>query len=145
MNRKLFRWAGERGIVALGLTLALGLTACSQMTQPLSRDELAANLAPLLKIERRADQVKYYSLLLTNLGGIGAESVAIIKNHHDIYFVYYLAANLNLARGNIDSYLVHVRLAEKELDSMELILKEGFATLAQRNPQAEKDLSRLGL
>jgi hypothetical protein len=125
--------------------LALGLTACSQAIQPLSRDEVAANLAPLLKIERRADQVKYYSLLLTNLGGIGADSVAIIKKHHDIYFVYYLAANLNLARGNIDSYLVHVRLAEKELDSMESILKEGFATLAQRNPRAEKDLSRLGL
>jgi hypothetical protein len=128
------------------LLVAVGLMACAQVaSQPLPPDQLAANLAPLLKIEKRAEQVKYYALLLDNLGGIGEANAAAIKQHHDIYYVYYLAANFNLARGHIDSYLLHVRLAGKELDSMEAILKERIAALDRSDPEAGNQLSRFGL
>ena len=131
---------------ALALLLATGLMACAQVaSQPLPPDQLAANLAPLLKIEKRAEQVKYYALLLDNLGGIGEANAAAIKQHHDVYYVYYLAANFHLARGRIDSYLVHVSLAGKELDSMEAILKERIAALSRSDPEGGNRLSRFGL
>jgi hypothetical protein len=136
-------------IVAVGasmLVLAFGLAACGQIgPQPMGRDQLAANLAPLLKIERRADQVKYYTLLLDKVGGLGEEGAQALKNHHDVYYVYYLAANMHLARGNLDSYRVHVKLAEKELDSMEGILKESLSALSQKETQPGNHFSRFGL
>ncbi len=131
---------------AMTILLAIGLMGCAQVaSQPLPPDQLAANLAPLLKVEKRADQVRYYALLLDNLGGIGEENAAAIKQHHDIYYVYYLAANFNLARGHIDSYLVHVKLAGKELDFMEAILKESMAALSRTDPEVGNRLSRFGL
>jgi hypothetical protein len=49
-----------------------------------------------------------------------------LKTHLDIYYVYYLASNVQLAKGNMTSYQAHLELAEKELDVMESILKDGL-------------------
>lgn len=135
-------------IVVLGasmLVLAFGLAACGQIgPQPIARDQLAANLAPLLKIERRADRVKYYTLLLDKIGGIGEQGAQALKDYHDVYYVYYLAANMHLARGNLDAYRAHVKLAEKELDSMEGILKESLSALSLKEIQPGNYFSRFG-
>lgn len=126
----------------LSLVLASGLLACSQVN-PVSRDELTLNLAPVLKLERRIDQAKYYTNLLITSGGMSSDKAEDLKAHHDVYYVYYLAALVQLARGNIESYVAHVRLAERELDAMEAVLKD---QLAQFIESEKKDwLSRSGL
>ena len=126
----------------LSLVLASGLLACSQVN-PVSRDELASNLTPILKLEKRIDQAKYYTHWLVNSGGMSNDRAGDLKAHHDVYYVYYLAAIVQLAGGNIESYEAHVKLAENELDLMEAILID---QLAQFVESEKKDrFSRSGL
>ncbi len=113
--------------LAVSLVLAMGLAACSQvLLKPISRDQLVDNIAPILKMEKRLDQVMYYTKMLGSLGGLSQGKSSELKNHLDIYYVYYLASNVQLAKGNMISYQAHLKLAENELDVMESILKDGL-------------------
>ncbi len=113
--------------LALSLVLAMGLAACSQVQmEPISRDQLVDHIAPILKMEKRLDQVMYYTKMLGSLGGLSQGKSTELKGHLDIYYVYYLASNVQLAKGNMLSYQAHLKLAEKELDVMESILKDGL-------------------
>ncbi len=113
--------------LAFSLVLAMGLAACSQVRlEPIPRDQLAENIAPILKMEKRIDQVMYYTKMLGSLGGLSQGKSTELKGHLDIYYVYYLASNVQLAKGNMVSYQAHLKLAEKELDVMESILKDGL-------------------
>ncbi len=69
------------------LVLAGGVVACSTV-EPISRNQLAANIKPILKIEERIDQMRYYTKLLDSLGGISKEKLADLKGHYDVYYVY---------------------------------------------------------
>lgn len=126
------------------LVLASGLVACSQMN-PISRDQLAENLHPILKIENRVDRLQYYTQMLDKLGAINKENVDALKTHHDIYYVYYVAANVQLARGNMESYMAHVKLAEKELDLMEAMLKDKLSKLSESELKRQSRFSQSGL
>ena len=106
---------------AISVILASGLVACSQI-EPVSRKQIVANIEPILKIEERIDQMRYYTQVLDSIGGISKEKLGELKAHYDIYYVYYLASNVHLAEGNTESYLAHLRLAEGELDAIEAIL-----------------------
>jgi len=113
--------------LAVSLVFAMGLAACSQVRlEPIPRDQLADNIAPILKMEKRLDQVMYYTKMLGSLGGLSQGKSTQLKSHLDIYYVYYLASNVQLAKGNMVSYQAHLKLAEKELDVMESILKDGL-------------------
>ena len=114
-------------VLALSLVLAMGMAACSQVqVVPISRDQLVENIDPILKMEKRIDQVMYYAKMLGSLGGLSQGKSSELKTHLDIYYVYYLASNVQLAKGNMISYQAHLELAEKELDVMESILKDGL-------------------
>ena len=114
-------------VLALSLVLAMGMAACSQVqVEPISRDQLVENIDPILKMEKRIDQVMYYAKMLGSLGGLSQGKSSELKTHLDIYYVYYLASNVQLAKGNMVSYQAHLKLAEKELDVMESILKDGL-------------------
>lgn len=128
----------------LPLVLAGGLAACSQI-QPISRDQMAANLNPVLKLENRIDQVKYYTKMLTSVGGISDEKGEELKAHHDIYYVYYLTANVQLARGDMESYQAYVEAAKGELDMMEEILKDRLDKFAESTTEMQDPFSRSGL
>jgi len=130
--------------LVLSLVLTSGLLACSQM-DPMPRDQIASNLAPILKIEKQAERVKYYTQILSYIGSISDEKAANLKAHYDIYYFYYLAANFHLARGNKESYMAHVKLAENELHEMETILKDKFGKLKELDIEREMRLPRLGL
>lgn len=114
--------------ISLAYILLLGIVsgACSQAT-PIPRTQLAQHLEPILSIEKRVDHLKYYTDMLTKLGQINDENTDALKAHHDVYYVYYVAANVQLAGGNVQSYLAHVKLAESELDKMEAILKDNLS------------------
>jgi len=126
------------------LVLAGGLVACSTV-EPISRNQLEANIKPILKIEERIDQMRYYTKLLDSLGGISKEKLANLKGHYDVYYVYYLASNLYLAEGNTESYLAHVKQAQSELDAIETILKDGLAKEWELDSSAESKYSQLNL
>ena len=114
-------------VLALSLVLAMGMAACSQVqVEPISRDQLVENIDPILNMEKRIDQVMYYAKMLGSLGGLSQGKSSELKTHLDIYYVYYLASNVQLAKGNMTSYQAHLELAEKELDVMESILKDGL-------------------
>ncbi|MGH7828850.1 MAG: hypothetical protein ACREP8_01610 [Candidatus Binatia bacterium] len=126
----------------LCLFLVGGLAACSQ-AQPTSRDHIAANLSPILKIERRADRVKYYARVLGFTGGNGDDKGEKLRAHYDVYYVYYLAATFNLARGNMDAYLASVKSATVELDAMETILRDKIGSkLQDMDSEKENRISR---
>ncbi len=130
--------------LVLLLALTSGLLACSQM-DPMPREQVASNLAPILKIEKQAERVKYYTQILGYIGSISNEKADKLKGHYDIYYFYYLAANFHLARGNTESYLAHVKLAENELHEMETILKDKFAKLKELDLEREATFPRQGL
>ncbi len=126
------------------LVLAGGLVGCSTV-EPISRNQLAANIKPILKIEERIDQMRYYTKMLDSLGGISKEKSEDLKGHYDVYYVYYLASNLYLAEGNTESYLAHVKQAQSELDAVEAILKDGLAKDWELDSSAESKYSQLNL
>jgi len=130
--------------LALSLVLAMGLAACSQVqVAPISRDQLVNSIAPILKMEQRLDQVMYYTKMLGSLGGLSQGKSKELKNHLDIYYVYYLASNIQLAKGNMESFTAHLKLAEKELDVMESIVKDGLDKDFEFDYSGEgKDFSR---
>jgi hypothetical protein len=129
--------------LALSLILTLGLAACSSM-QPISRDQLAQNIDPILKMEKRLDQVMYYTKMLGSMGGLTQVKSKELKQHLDVYYVYYLASNVQLAKGDMDAFQAHVALAERELDVMEKILKDGLDKDFEPDPNAnwEGEFSR---
>ena len=107
----------------LALTLAGGLVGCSAI-HPVPREQVATNLAPLLGVEKRFDQVKVYSQMIGTLGGISQEKAEELKGHYDIYYVYYLASNVYLAKGDMESYHAHIMLLDTELEAMERIIMD---------------------
>ena len=111
----------KKVIAVFSLLSSGGLLACSQITT-ISRGQLTANLAPILKVEERVDEVKANSKIFGLDGQMTAEKVEELKTHFDIYYVHYLAANVYLARGSMEDYKAHLRQAETELDAMEAIL-----------------------
>ena len=127
--------------IALSLILTVGAAGCSyiQPIQPISRDQLAQHIDPILKMERRLDQVMYYTKMLGSLGGLSQGKSKELKQHLDVYYVYYLASNVQLARGDMVAYQAHVELAEKELDVMEKILKDGLDKDFEPDPNATFD------
>ncbi len=124
------------------LVLAGGLVACSTV-EPISRNKLAANIKPILKIEERIYQMRYYTKMLDSLGGISKEKLEDLKGHYDVYYVYYLASNLYLAEGNTESYEAHVKQAQSELDAIEAILKDGLAKDWEQDSGEKGSLSQL--
>ncbi len=123
-------------ILALSLLSATGLLACSQIPT-IPRDQLTANLAPILKVEKRADEVKANTQILGFAGQITTEKVDALKTHFDVYYVHYLAASVYLARGSIEGYKAQLKRAETELEAMEAILTKAPANF--NSPTIPKD------
>jgi hypothetical protein len=83
--------------------------------------------------------------MLLSLGGLSKDNAEDLKAHYDVYYVYYLAANVSLARGHMESYLAHVKLAAGELDLMEAIVKDRLTKLTELDSSAKKPFSRSGI
>ncbi len=128
----------------LSLIMASGIVACSQI-DPAPRNQLVANITPILDVEKRADRIMYYLKVLDSIGGVSKERSEELKAHYDVYYVYYLASNVQLAGGKTESYLAHVKLAEGELDAIETILNDGFAEGWELDSGQEEKLSKFNL
>jgi hypothetical protein len=126
------------------VVLACGLVACSTMN-PIPRDQLAANMAPILKIEKRYAQVSRYTKILGSQGWISEQQWEELKPHYDVYYVYYLGANFHLAKGNLNSYLEHIQMAERELDVIEAVLKDTLAKEREMDSGRKREFSGFNL
>ena len=116
--------------------LALFLVACAQVQQ-ISREQVAAHLSPVLDLEKRVDQLKSFAQWLVQLRGIDEDKLAELKASDNVYFLYYLAASVDLASGNLQSYRANVERAERELEFMEATLKKTLTQPGQTNPPAK--------
>ena len=110
--------------VALALGLGLLFTGCSTIG-PISRDQIAENLAPILEVENRVNRAMSGVQMLGSVGEISDKDAEKLKAHYDVYSVYYHAANVYLAGGDIESYISHIEMAKKELAAIEAMLKKG--------------------
>lgn len=119
------------------ILLALFLVACAQVQQ-ISREQIAAHLDPILVLEKRADQVKSFAQWLVRLHHIDDDKIAELKASHNVYSLYYLAANVDLASGNLNSYRANLQRAERELEFMEATLKKTLPNLSKTNPPAKR-------
>lgn len=88
-----------------------------------ARDSIVENLAPIVALEQRANRVMLSLQKLAVFGAIGDGEVKNLKEHYDVYYVHHKAAAVLLAEGDIENYHSHVRLAVKELDSMEMKMR----------------------
>lgn len=104
-------------------TVLLGCSYQSAGNTPPARDRIVENLAPIVGLEQRANRVMLTLQKLAVLGAIGDGDVKNLKEHYDVYYVHHKAAAVLLAEGDIENYHSHVRLAVKELDSMEMKMR----------------------
>ena len=65
---------------------------------------------------------------LASYGAYSEELALAIREHHDVYYPYYLVANLYLARGQIEKYQEAVRSAERELEAMNKLIENTLPT-----------------
>ena len=129
-------------LLRISAVLLLSLAAACAQANPPSRDQVAENLTPMLTLEQRVDRLKYYAQWLVRIKGIDEARIVELKARHDVYFVYYLAANVDLASGNLTSYHANVKRAENELDSMEATLKAALDELSRSDPNAKESRSQ---
>ncbi len=128
-------------ITALGLVI--GLTACSNtIKDPLPRRQVIANITPILDMEKRFNNLSYYTKMLGSVGSIPKEKSDTLQNHYDVYYVYYITSNTQLAGGNIDASLAHDKLANRELDSVEKILESIMSDKTDKEQEKEADKDR---
>ncbi len=107
-------------LLILALLLAPLLPAC---IPPLAdRAILIEHLAPVLQLEKRASSIEYQLQFMQYLEPLSEKFKEAIKAHRDIYYPYYMLANVYLASGQIVQYMEAVRLAENELTALEALI-----------------------
>jgi len=57
------------------------------------------------------------------IGWIKDEDSKKLKEHYDVYYIYHKGAVVALAQGEVETCMSLVRLAEEELQSIEVKLK----------------------
>ena len=130
--------------LAVAATFAVGLAACSQ-TAPVPRDQLAAYILPITKIEERSQRVVSAIQILSKAGLVENEVLEELKLHYDIYYIYHAASTIDLAKGDIQSYLAHIKLAEAELEGAEQLLKDSMIRGVESQMGEETGHPKLGL
>ena len=108
-------------LLILALLLAPLLTAC--IPPIIDRTTLAQNLDLVLRLEEKMEVIQQKANFLAYLGVYSEEFALEMKEHHDVYYPYYLAANLYLAHGQLEEHKEAVRLAESELDTMNELIQ----------------------
>jgi hypothetical protein len=124
VEKRMFFW--------LIMILPLSASCSGRMARP--HEQIMAEIEPILKVEQRADRVRTKTQLLGLIGGIRSDQAKELKSHYDVYYVHYLAASVNLAGGDITTYKAHLKIADKELDAMEKILKNGKSESEEEPP-----------
>ena len=113
----------------IALVCALGLTACTS-TVELSRKDMLQHLRPLVALEDKYGQLQQTVQLATYLfEELPDQKASEFKEHVDIYWIHYAAANVAIANGDLEVYEEHIEAAKEEVDAMEIVLGEWSQSL----------------
>ncbi len=111
----------------ISVLLFFTLVGCSvKVNHVPRRDFLVDHMRPMLAMEKQLDRIRDTLKLYLSLNALGKKEMRKIKEHLDVYYIYYLNANVQLGRGNAQLFLHYIGLATQELNSMMDLLDEGF-------------------
>ncbi len=114
--------------ISLWLVLLTILTGCSLALpdDPITRDKLSENMGEVLELEREVSSIQTY---MTMYGSAMTEDMLkAVKSIYDRYYLYYMAANVALANGDIELYRKHLAMAKAEVEKiMHALSKEDQA------------------
>ena len=88
-----------------------------------SRETVVDNIATVVALEKRVDWIAQQSRAKYRLGILSREVAEALKETLDIYYVFYLAASVNLAEGKLDTYHELLSMAAREVDHMEMLIR----------------------
>ena len=109
-------------ITAIILYVLFVLAGCAPaMTD---RVTLVKNMGSVLKLEKKTHALQAQVRVLKKFRELSNANVALIEQHYDVYYPYYLAANIYLVHGQIDEYKEAVKFAETELTAIQILVDE---------------------
>ncbi len=127
-RRKIMKILIAASHILAAVSLATLLAGCRQANSasgdPLPRAKVVENLSPIVDMEQRGMQLTMAMRNLPLVATVSPDDARAIKEYYDVYYVYHNAAATSLAEGNMQAYRHHVEAGSKELDSLEVKLKE---------------------
>jgi hypothetical protein len=94
-------------------------SACA--TVSVKRINLIDNMPELTAIEMRAGALLNVVGALQSQGMLAGQKADEVKRHYDIYYIYHIAASVDLAKGNPE-FSDSMKRAQEALDKMEITL-----------------------
>ncbi len=114
----------KRAVLILFL-FVLGLSACAPSVTQLSRQDLLAHLAPMRDLEMRYEELQSSASVAALLGMNAVDREAEnLKDHLDLYWMHYYAANVAIANEDMESYEKHLQLSEIEMEAIESMINK---------------------
>lgn len=104
--------------ISLWLLLLPLLAGCSLSVpdDPIPRDKLSQNMGEVLELESKVASIQSY---VSQFGSaLTEDTLKAVQSSYDRYFLYYTAANVALANGDIELYRKHLKMANAEVDKM---------------------------
>lgn len=114
--------------VAIFLTsvalLVVAAQGCSTSRgEIVAREAVIADLKPILEIEAQAQTIRQILETARGYRMFDSRAVTDLKEHHDLYYIYHLAATFHLAHGERQQFIDYVELARRELEAIESIMR----------------------
>lgn len=109
----------------ISLICALGLSACVPSTTHLSRHDLLQLLAPMRDLETKYEEIQTAASLADVMEiGVTEYQAKKLKEHTDLYWMHYYAANVAIANGDVEGYENQLQISRVEIEAIEDILDE---------------------
>jgi len=130
------------GFKVMAVLFCLLLSACSSSIA-LTRTELTKVIEPLLEVEGRYGRIMQEVSFIAFFGEeIFAKASGALKNHADVYWVYYYSASVALANGDLKNYRRYLIELAKEIDAMQSILEEAIGGIQSSPSDREAFLNK---
>lgn len=89
---------------------------------PITGDNLSENISEVLELEREVASIQTYMAMFAS--AMTEDTLKAVQSIYDRYYLYYMAANVALANGDIELYKKHLKMAKAEVDKIMHTLSE---------------------
>ncbi|MFQ5930701.1 MAG: hypothetical protein ACE5MK_13495 [Acidobacteriota bacterium] len=125
--------------IFISLICALGLSACAPSMPHLSRQDLLQRLASMRNLEAKYDEIQTYASLADIMGvGVTEYQARKLKEHTDLYWLHYYAANVAIANGDVQGYEIQLQTSRAELEAIEDIFDDVIRRLQHGQLRLER-------